>query len=564
MRKYKLNEQGVEGDEPAKATTQTDPKTFLSSLKDTYKCPFLQGANDLPMKDNFALQRIADKDSANGNFIKGDKIIIFSNFTYDVCVQPYEVEVDENGKKVKKKKCKDVIKGKPWKCTAYQKETVSAAADTQSLTKSQLQYIEDLKKQKGYVSLTPQQQSEVDMGRYKPVDLYYENAKLFPETGKYFLYTRSGEIQTARSTPQQDEVINDLATKGFLKEEPAISESDKYVKVNLRTMEGGKYSQYFRKDFFMWQPISSIDPQKILATRKQTLDAYSVNRKECRQTIDTLHTFWAKGVPFNSDSDRLQLKNHAKRCLKQKEFGRGVDKKVAKLASLPKTDPFSLAESKQGELKSMIHENLIHLSQNKKKVILEQNIVKNRIGFVFESYDKHQNIDKLIGDLSYEYNYLNDQGFNDSLLFEQDGSLLGWSLGRLGGGGVDTIMERFIQGLLAGMGVDPNGWFASIVSIAFGNLEVTDLPKLFRFECGYISGLISKTMVEVLIKKLVKFGDKGDVISDMLRNTLDSMFRNSFEAPFQEMLQSKLCPVLARFTTNAEKVNNELETKVMS
>lgn len=563
MNKYNLFEQGVEGvdDEEKKSTPKQDDGEFLKKLRDTYKCSFLQGGSAKGAVGDMGphIEKVATKDSKNpGIFSVGDTLYIMSDFTFHVYTKG---GVGADGKKIKKVFKKNAGK---WGCPAYQKETVSAAADTQSLNQSQQAYIDNVIKEKGYVQLTPQQQSEVDMGRYAPVDLYFENAKLFPEKGKYFLYKRSGEIQTARKTPQQDEIINDLKKKGYTAEEPAVTESDKWVKVNLRTHLGGKYSQYFQKDFFMWQPLSNVNPQEILATRKQTLDAYSVNRRECRQTIDTLHTFWAKGIPFNSDSDLTVMKDHAKRCLKQKEFGRGVDKKVAKLASLPKTEPFSLAESKKEDLKSMIHENLLILSESKKKVILEQTIVKSRIGFVFESYEKHQDADKLLSDLIYEYSYLHDQGFDDSLLFEQDGTLLGWGLGRIGGGAMDTILERFIQGVLKGMGVDPNGWFATILSVAFGNLEYTDLPKLFRFDCGYITGLISKTMLEVIIKKFVKFGDKGDVISDMLRNTLDSMFRNSFEDKFQEMLKDKLCPILAKFTTNATEVNKELETKVMS
>jgi hypothetical protein len=586
MKKHKLIEQ---------ETTTAPQADTIDKLRDVYKCSFLLAYNpsanngkgagyfekDVTVKGGQgAYIGIAAIDAPGGQFVKGDKVYIWPDYTFVVCKPPFEKMVKgADGKMVKKSGCNsfsptgadknpEIRYGRNgldgWVCKARQKETVSAAADTQNLNQSQIDYIDEVIKIKGYIKLTPQQQSEVDSGKYAPVDLYYENAKLFPEKGKYILYKRSGETQMARSTPQQDEIINDLIKKKYVKDEPAISESDKYIRVNLRTLEGGKYAQYFQKDFFMWQPISEVNPQEILAKRKQTLDAYSVNRKECRQTIDTLHTFWAKGIPFDSDSDRIQLKNHAKRCLKQKEFGRGVDKKVAKLASLPKTEPFSLAESKQDNMKSMIHENLIHLSQNKKKIILEQDIVKHRIGFVFESYDKHQNIDKLLSDLIYEYSYLHNQGFDDSLLFEQDGSLIGWGLGRIGGGGVDVLKERFIQGILQAMGVDPNGWFATILSISFGNLQFADLPKLFRFDCGYITGLISKTMLETIIKKFVKFGDKGDVISDMLRNTLDSMFRDSFEDNFQEMLKNKLCPILARFSNNATQVNKELETKVMS
>lgn len=568
MKKYNLLEQGVEGvdDEVNVDTQKKDDGAFLQKLRDTYKCSFLQGGSakgaigDMPAH----IEKTATTDSKTpGLFKVGDTLYIMADFTFNVYTKG---GTSADGKKIKRVFKKNAGK---WGCPAYQKENVGSVQDVQSLTQSQIDYIDSVTNPKastyrGLVKLDPKQQAEVDLGKWKPVDLYDLNVKLFPDKGKYFVYRQIGEIQTARTTPQQDEIINDLIKKKYVKDEPAISESDKYIRVNLRTLEGGKYAQYFQKDFFMWQPISEVNPQEILAKRKQTLDTYSVNRKECRQTIDTLHTFWAKGIPFDSDSDRIQLKNHAKRCLKQKEFGRGVDKKVAKLASLPKTDPFTLAESKKDEIKSVIHENLIHLSQNKKKIILEQDIVKHRIGFVLESYDKHKNVDKLIGDLIYEYNYLHDQGFEDNLLFEQDGSLLGWGLGRAGGGIMDTVLERFIQGILQGMGVDPNGWFATILSVAFGNLEYTDLPKLFRFDCGYITGLISKTTLEVIIKKFVKFGDKGDVISDILRNTVDSMFRNSFESQFQELLKNKLCPILAKFTTNATQVNKELETKVMS
>jgi hypothetical protein len=249
----------------------------------------------------------------------------------------------------------------------------------------------------------------------------------------------------------------------------------------------------------------------------------------------------------------------------QKEFRKGVDKKVNALMSLPKSDKYSLAESKKINLKTSIHENLLQIKENKKTLVLEQKIIKNRFQFIIESYKKDKDDDKLFRNLVYEFNYLHEQGYNDTLINEVSGEgLLSWFLGRTGGGAVDTFVERMVQSLAKGMGFDPNSAWTKLFSIAAGNIEMSDLPKLFRLDCGYISSLMTKSVVELALKKL---GERAglDIIGDMIRNTMDSMFKSEgFEKQFQDALSKHLCPLLAKYTTNISKVDQGLTNKLMT
>jgi hypothetical protein len=566
MKKFKLNEQSVEGDDkvsPDKKVEVKDDVATLKKMRDVYKCSFLEGTTikgPIGNQPAHALKIAATDSKTAGLYSVGDTLIIKTDFTFDVFTKG---GTDASGKKIKRV-FKTGEKGGKWKCASYQKETTTVTSDTTQLTSMQRKFIEDLKKSEGLVELGPDKKEEINSGRWEKVDLNLKDGSLFPEPKKYYLYKRVGERNIAPETPQQDQIITSLEKIGYMKVEPSEAESQKYIKVDLREMEGGKYKKYFSTPFYMWQPITSVNVQDILSQRKATLDIYSVNRKECRQTIDTLHTFYFKGIPLN-DNDRIQLKNHAKRCLKQKEFGRGVDKKVAKLAALPKTDPFSLAESKKPALKSVIHESLIKIKENKRTLVLEEKIIKNRFKFIIESYKNDRDDDKLFRNLVYEFNYLHNQGYNDALLNEISGEgILSWFFGRAGGGAVDTFVERMIQALAKGMGFNPDSAWTKLFAIAAGNIEMSDLPKLFRLDCGYISGLMTKTIVELGLQKLGKKTGL-DLIGDMLRNTLDSMFRSEgFEQQFQDALSKHLCPILAKFTTNASKVDQSLTNKLMT
>jgi len=572
--------------EPPKNQQNLDEKKFFEDLYGTYKCPYLFVDKEKTKRGSFhetkegkkAFKVVKNYDHSQGNFKSGDTLYLYSDFTLD--------RYTNDGKNKKNEK---------WFCKAYQNQSSkSQAGSGVGLTDDQKRYVDQMIKDNNYVLLnntttpTPEQRAAIDQNVYAPIDLSKFNRALFPEEGKYFLYQVVGKIQpknvedAAKAGGQMEGIIARLkeAPYNWIDNPPSVDQLQNYVKFNPIDHSidlGGKEFQsqfpafgtvFSGKSYKMWVPKSSPifkDARENGKLQKAAQETTNVDRKGCKLAIELLYKDKFEKREILAPQDIIQKKEYVKMCMAQKEFRRGVDKQVEALAALPKEDKYSLAESKSKNLKSNIHESLVNLKQEKQTILLERKIVKNRLKLVVESYERTGNKTKLFKNLVYEFNYLHEQGFNDKLISETatDGGILSWLLGRSGGGIVDAFIERLIKYLAGRMGLSP--FWANFMAIAFGNLEKEDLPKLFRLECSYITGILSKTSIEMILQKLSERAKINDTLSSILRNTLDSMFRDSgFEQSFQNALKTHLCPLLSKVSSNMTKVDQNLQTKVLT
>jgi cold shock CspA family protein len=243
-----------------------------------------------------------------------------------------------------------------WSCPQL-KPTVGTTIDMATLTPDQQEYINSLKKNEGVVDTKPSDY-ETQKGKWQVIDLKTKNPKLFPQS--VLVYKQTGEINAV--SPQQENIINSLKGKGFISEQPKANESDLYIKVNLQTIENGKYREYFNKPFYMYQPIQNVDMSDLLKDQKTKFDSQKVDKKQCRQVIDILYTAYVKKYKLE-DSERIAYKNYAQRCSQQKSFIFNVQKKLDTLTNLNPKDPSKLSLKLQNEnqvrIKSIIHDFLI-------------------------------------------------------------------------------------------------------------------------------------------------------------------------------------------------------------
>ena len=149
---------------------------LLNAAKNNSKCmlPFGGILKSAPGKP-IVLYKIADYDSKNGYFVKGDELYIKDNFTFDVVK-------NENGVK------KLSSQNKPWKCDAlYQKENDVKKAEEEKkdkeqagMTAEQKQFI-DLLKGRGYVidplpsDIEEKQLERVALAKIPNLEKYFPN-----------------------------------------------------------------------------------------------------------------------------------------------------------------------------------------------------------------------------------------------------------------------------------------------------------------------------------------------------------------------------------------------------
>lgn len=573
MKKYKLIEQAVEGDEEPKKETTVDNGDLLKKMRDTYKCSFLQGGIVKGAVGEMGphVERVANKDSKSpGVFTAGDTLYIMPDFTFHVYTKG---GTSPDGKKIKKVFKKDAGK---WACAAYQKEGMSAIEDKQALTKIQQDEINKITDPNnpnyaGYVKSCDTR--DIADGNCKQVDLSKIAGSIFKEPNKYFVYQRVGFSNKVSGTSDAESVKKRLTDLGWLIQKPEAADMYRYTEVDL--YKNPKYPQYanvFSKTTRMWAPIdpSKFGNQEVETALSQARDDYKsqkVDRGQCKTTIDLLYDFAKKGMKM--DPLKAQpARDLIKMCVRQLNFSNPfVNKKIEFLSKLPKENIFSLNESSKPSLKSLIHENLVEIANKKKRSIIEGRIIENRLKFIFENYEKDQNKDKLFRAIIHEFDYLHKQGFDENSLNEGvlGQELFSFLFGRMGGGGVDQFIEWFVQGLLAGLGLPRESFWSKLIAISFANIEREDLGKLFRMDCDYVTSMISKSFVEAGIQSMVNAKTPaGDFISGWIRNSIDSWFRSTFEDDFQMFLKDKVCPILAKFLTNKTEVENKLETKMLS
>lgn len=206
-------------------------------------------------------------------------------------------------------------------------------------------------------------------------------------------------------------------------------------------------------------------------------------------------------------------------------------------------------------LKQNIRKSLVEVKEQKRVLVIEEKIIKNRFGLLVESFENHQNTDLLFDNLITETRYLQGQNYNEELLNESILDFFKNLLPRLGGGTIDMFQEYLVKGIIRGLGLDPNSTWAIVIKNAIANVDMADIPKLAKLDCNYITELITRTTVETMIDKM-KFFQEHDQFGSILKNTLDSYFRHNFSDEFQKFLSGPLCKLLGGFSS---KIENQVD-----
>jgi hypothetical protein len=221
-----------------------------------------------------------------------------------------------------------------------------------------------------------------------------------------------------------------------------------------------------------------------------------------------------------------------------------------------------IAESKKDELKSLIKENLITLSEEKKtKLLGESKIINIRLGIIKES--NTGNKDKLFNDIISEMVYLNNQGFDKELINEGFWEILGGlfpSTNTIGETFKEYLTKWLIEAIAPGQ---ENGWIGNIIITSVGNLKIGDITKLTN--CEFTTKLLSKSISEAVVRKFAESKGISGVLADLIRNSMiEQLDSTEFAQKLESGLAHVICPLLGGVSQKMSTVANKMKDKAIA
>lgn len=257
---------------------------FLKAARDK-KCKIAVGGviKSAPGKPS-VLFKVADYDSANGYFKKGDELYVKDNYTFDV------VTTDATGKKTLS------VSNKKWGCAAM-------TADAEAASKTN---IDKTKKEGDWKTKEDLLKTDTEQNIENPV--MYEKKEVNGVT----LYRRkvSGAIG-ASLTDDQKKIIDKWINKGAkLRKDLDAEEAKTWIsKVVSPASEG-----YFSEDLIMYfDPTITVKDEALTATIQAAVTTrIPTNQKDCKQTIETYYLAFKKKRPLEpNEFEALKAKTQA-------------------------------------------------------------------------------------------------------------------------------------------------------------------------------------------------------------------------------------------------------------
>ena len=139
--------------------------------------------------------------------------------------------------------------------------------------------------------------------------------------------------------------------------------------------------------------------------------------------------------------------------------------------------------------------------------------------------------------------------------------------GKSSEGILQHFKERIAEFVLGIIGVAPDSWVGSIISVSVGNLNLSDVSQLTN--CSFLTKFLTKDIVEGIIKKFQhedrnpngNFGQFFDVLRNIMVETLES---SALGIKVETKLSEMICPALSKVSSKMEKIGGEMKTKALS
>jgi hypothetical protein len=214
-------------------------------------------------------------------------------------------------------------------------------------------------------------------------------------------------------------------------------------------------------------------------------------------------------------------------------------------------------------LKKDIRKTLIETKENKEKLLIEQNIIKNRMMMIFENQENIDNFRelpkskrvKIASSFITEIQTLDELGLINEGFLDILKSLFGRAFGSV----AETAAEPLVNGILSAIGFKSNGFMKKFM-ISFITTRPTELLKALT-DCKAMTKLLVESFIEALVMMLQQETEKGGYFYDFIRNQLGGMIKEtSMVSSLENKFAGTVCSMFDKFTGKAQDVANKLKT----
>jgi hypothetical protein len=216
-------------------------------------------------------------------------------------------------------------------------------------------------------------------------------------------------------------------------------------------------------------------------------------------------------------------------------------------------------------LHKKIKESLLETKNKKETILIEQNLIRNRIMMIVESEDNIKNFHslpkskktKIANKLIQEIAYLQET----SLLNEELMGFLGKIFGNSLGGILQTIVEPMVNSLLSGIGL--TGYFKDFL-VSFITSNPTRLAKALK-SCDELTKLVAESLSEAVFMMIQRQQGLEGQGYTFLRNALGGAVKDTkFIQSIEGQISGIVCQLFGKMNDKASGVYDKLKTDVTS
>jgi hypothetical protein len=201
--------------------------------------------------------------------------------------------------------------------------------------------------------------------------------------------------------------------------------------------------------------------------------------------------------------------------------------------------------------------------EQKEKILIEENLVKNRIFAIVESKEVIDNFEflpegkkmKIAKNLIEEIRFLDENNILNEQLMDFLGKMFGNSLSGI----VQTAVEPIVNSILGGLGL--SGFFKNAL-MSFILKDPRRLAKALK-SCNELTALVSEALVEALVMMVQEQQGMQGTGYTILRNTLLGAIQDTkVVIELQDKLEGTVCSVYNNFNKKASSVYDKLKPEV--
>lgn len=215
-------------------------------------------------------------------------------------------------------------------------------------------------------------------------------------------------------------------------------------------------------------------------------------------------------------------------------------------------------------LKNTIHKTLIETKEKKKKTIVENKIISNRLKVILEDRNmfKNKNKQKLFSNLTSEITYLRNQGFNEKMINEGLIDIITSLFGDKSEVIFTTWKDQGLNWLIDKLGVSNDEELSSKIKNKFSNVLISEIPELFT-DCDKVTDMIVDAMIDVFQERLKKgFPESSEAARILQDSVLEMTSHEDFQDSVEIKLKNTICPLLSRISTNMSNQENDIKSKI--